>query len=88
MISVGNIVESTHGRDKGNFYIVIRKDNQFAYLCNGKSKKLNNLKKKNLKHLKFIATHEDLDFKNLHDCDIIATVKIFKKDRENLGGIN
>lgn len=51
-IQIGQIVCSTQGRDKDEFYVVISKDAKFAYLGNGTTKLLTNLKKKNQVHLK------------------------------------
>lgn len=48
----GEIVYANAGKDKGKYFIVLSLDNEFLYLCNGKSRKLNNLKKKKMKHVK------------------------------------
>ena len=44
-----------------------------------------NLKKKNVKHLKFIEISEDLDFKSMKDCDIIYRLKSIKNNK--MGGM-
>lgn len=48
----GQIVCSSQGRDKGQYYLVFSADENFAYLCDGEAKKLDNPKKKNIKHIK------------------------------------
>lgn len=48
----GELVYANAGRDKGKYFIVLTLENEFLYLCDGKIRKLNNLKKKKMKHVK------------------------------------
>ena len=50
-ISVGSVVKATSGRDKDKFFLVIDICGNFAFIANGKDRKIQNLKKKNLRHL-------------------------------------
>ena len=50
-IKIGDVVKATAGRDKNGFFLVIDIIGKFAYIANGKNRKIRNLKKKNLKHL-------------------------------------
>lgn len=50
-ITVGNAVYSRAGRDKGELYLVMKLEGDFAYLTDGKKRKISNPKKKRLKHL-------------------------------------
>lgn len=50
-IQPGEIVYANAGRDKGKYYIVLSLEDEFLYLCNGKSRKLENLKRKKAKHV-------------------------------------
>ena len=50
-ISVGDVVLSMAGRDKGENMIVVDVNEKFVYVVDGKKRKVSNLKKKNLKHL-------------------------------------
>lgn len=47
----GSIVRSIAGRDKGDLFIVLSRDGEFAYLANGGLRKVDRPKKKKLKHL-------------------------------------
>jgi ribosomal protein L14E/L6E/L27E len=50
--SVGQVVRSLAGRDKGQYLVVIEVvDDQFITVANGKLRKVNNPKKKKVKHL-------------------------------------
>ena len=47
----GSIVRSIAGRDKGDLFIVLSREAEFAYLANGELRKVDRPKKKKLKHL-------------------------------------
>jgi len=64
-ISKGTIVISNAGHDKDNFFVVTDIKDNFAYISDGKHKKLINPKKKSLKHLK--PTHTVIDLTDLTD---------------------
>lgn len=88
--SVGEIVESTQGRDKGNYYIIYGFAQSKALLVNGASKTISNPKVKNLNHLtKTNTIHEILkqkivDKKVVFDAEIYSAIKKFK---ENIKGV-
>lgn len=50
-ITEGLIVKSKAGRDKGDLFIVIKTEGEFAYIANGNLRKVDRPKKKKLKHL-------------------------------------
>lgn len=50
-IRVGSIVLSTQGRDKGNYFLVVRAEDGFVFLADGGMHKLASAKKKNVKHV-------------------------------------
>ncbi len=50
-MEAGALVKSAAGHDKGRFYIVLRIEDGFAYLADGKRHGLNSSKKKRLKHI-------------------------------------
>jgi len=47
----GMIVRSKAGHDKGSFFVVLRTENDVAYIIDGKSRTVRNPKKKKLIHL-------------------------------------
>ncbi len=47
----GSIVRSIAGRDKGDLFIVMSREGDYAYLVNGELRKADHPKKKKLKHL-------------------------------------
>ena len=50
-IQKGSIVRAKAGRDKGNYFVVLNVEGKFAFIADGKSRKVNKPKKKNLLHL-------------------------------------
>ena len=51
----GQIVKAKAGRDKDGFFIIKEIDGQYAYIVNGKSRKVDSPKKKKLIHLALTA---------------------------------
>lgn len=66
---VGMFAVSLAGHDKGQMYLVIEEEDDMVYLADGKSRKLENPKKKKKKHLQVIKT----------DVDIMLADKLKKK---------
>ena len=50
-IQKGSIVRAKSGRDKGKFFLVLSVEGHFAFIADGKTRKLENRKTKNLLHL-------------------------------------
>ena len=55
-IKQGDIVKAMTGRDKGKYFLVIFLDGDIAYIVDGKMRKVDNPKKKNIKHLKIVLS--------------------------------
>lgn len=79
--SIGEFVISKAGHDKNAFYVIIKEENEYVYLSDGKYKPLNNLKRKNKKHVQII---HDIDSsikaklensEALNDVDIANAIK-------------
>lgn len=51
MITEGSIVKSTSGHDGGSYYVVLKCGAGFAYIADGKCRKVEKPKKKNIRHL-------------------------------------
>lgn len=50
-ISMGQLVTSSAGRDQANIYLVIGIKKKYLLLVNGRTRKLNNPKQKNIRHV-------------------------------------
>ena len=80
---LGQIVKSTAGRDTGQFFIIIQMDEQYIYLVDGDSRRLETPKKKKKKHVQIthavalnIADRINNDDK-LSNADIRRSLKDF-----------
>ncbi|MCL2087264.1 MAG: KOW domain-containing RNA-binding protein [Oscillospiraceae bacterium] len=67
-VKSGMVVKSISGHDAGSFYAVIKCEEQFAYIADGRRRKAQSPKKKNVRHLqkttRFIEV-EDITDKRL-----------------------
>lgn len=52
---VGKIVFSNAGRDKGKYLVVINCDENYVWVADGKERKLETPKRKNIKHISLTA---------------------------------
>lgn len=50
-LQAGRVVRSRAGRDRDGFFLVVRLEEDFAWLCDGKRRPLTRPKKKRLRHL-------------------------------------
>lgn len=50
---LGIIVKSIAGHDSNEYYVTVGSDEKFVYIADGKSRTLDNPKRKNRKHLQF-----------------------------------
>ena len=57
-ISKADIVISLAGRDKGRLFYVLARDGQYVTIADGKGRKLENPKRKKLKHVRFVSRTE------------------------------
>lgn len=82
--SVGDMVMSLCGRDKGRYLIVIAVDGDRVIVCDGKSRKAEAQKKKKIKHVKFLGLHSDL-INGLQPYEVDAKVRReIKRLRESM----
>ena len=71
---------SLKGHDKGNLYVVVKDENEFLLLCDGKNKTLSKPKKKNIKHLKETGRCAELSSHTpLYDAHIRKAIKSVSK---------
>ena len=57
-ISKSDIIESLAGRDKGKFFYVIDVEENYVLIADGKGRKLENPKRKKLKHVRRVTRTE------------------------------
>ncbi|MCM1136708.1 MAG: KOW domain-containing RNA-binding protein [Clostridium sp.] len=85
----GMFAISKAGHDKGQMYIIMKEEEDFVYLVDGKSKKTENPKKKRKKHIQIVKTGTDKalleKIKNgqkIYDEEIKFAIKLRTKKQE------
>lgn len=53
----GNYAKSKAGHDKNKIYVIIRETDEYAYLCDGDLRKIDNPKKKSKKHVQPVISN-------------------------------
>ena len=83
---VGNLAASLAGHDKNQIFIIIREDDEYVYLCDGRLKKLDNPKRKNKKHIQIIKKGTDAELaaklakgEAVRDEEIKRTIKLYER---------
>ena len=76
----GDIVKAIAGREKGEIFIVYSVNDKYAMLINGKSRPIENPKKKNIKHLFLLCKSEytSIDVQDLTNGLVIKYLKDYK----------
>ncbi|MBR5809640.1 MAG: KOW domain-containing RNA-binding protein [Clostridia bacterium] len=72
-IERGSLVYSIRGRDKGTLFLVLKRDDNFVYLADGDLRKIENPKKKKIKHVN--KTNTLLEFDNISNSEIRKMLK-------------
>ena len=57
-IEISDVVASTQGRDRGQWFYVVSMDDTFLYLANGKDRTLDKPKRKKRKHVEKVLRSE------------------------------
>ena len=58
-IAKSNIVRSDAGRDKGKLFVVLAADGEYLLLADGKSRKVENPKRKKRRHVLYVASEDN-----------------------------
>ncbi len=54
-LQIGAIVRTTAGHDAKNFFLLLSRENEIAYLVDGDKRPLQKPKKKNIKHIRYVT---------------------------------
>lgn len=84
-VNIGEFTKSIAGHDKDNLFVIIKIEDEYVYLVDGKSRTMESPKKKKMKHIQPIheidnAIKEKLDSNiELRNEDIKFALKSYKK---------
>lgn len=71
----GQLAKSLQGRDKGKYYIVVSVEGNRVSLADGKTRRLENPKIKNLKHVCFLPERADIKRDGAYDLNVARFIK-------------
>ncbi len=77
---LGSVVKAQAGRDSGEFFAVVGLEEEYCFIADGKSRKLERPKRKNIKHLSF--TNSVIDLSEITDKKLRTALKQFSGDEE------
>jgi len=85
---VGYFAASLAGHDKNQIYIIIKEDDEYVYLSDGRLKSIHAPKKKNKKHIQIIKRDTDTELaqklkngEGVRDEEIKRTIKLYEQKR-------
>ena len=85
---IGMLAESKSGHDRGQIYVIIKEDEEYVYLSDGKLKPLDKLKKKNRKHIQIIRKPQQEILEklqkgvNLKNEEVKRAIKLYVKGHD------
>ncbi len=74
----GKLVKSKVGHDVGSIYVIIRSDDDYVYLCDGRIRTLDRPKKKKKKHVQII--NHIYEINDADDVAIKRIISLYKKE--------
>jgi len=77
-----HFVLSLAGKDKGKIFLVIKSDNDYVYIADGKRRKVDKPKRKNKKHVEFLTVPDFISIeegRRLSDKYVRELIKEAKK---------
>lgn len=73
------------GREKGEIFLILKSEDEYAYIINGKTRTIENPKKKNKKHLHLLCKSEltnfDINQDKLTDAQVKKFLNNYNKSR-------
>ena len=82
VIAAGMVVKSMAGHDSGSYYVVMRADNGYAYIADGKLRKVESPKKKNPLHLQ--KTLKVIDVTDITNKKLRTALAVLNREAENI----
>lgn len=74
-LKIGSVVRAKAGRDKDGFFVVTAIEKEYCFMADGKSRKLDKPKRKNIKHISL--TNSMIDIKDITDKKLRILLKGF-----------
>lgn len=94
LYQIGNLAKSKAGHDKNDIFVIIKEEEEYVYLVDGKLRTLEKPKRKNKKHIQPIYYKENPLYRkivdnvnnvnkiNIYNEDIKRVIKLFKSEKQ------
>lgn len=76
---IGSLVYSIAGKDKGMLFLVLRTEDGYVYLADGKQRRVENPKKKKNKHINITNTVIEIEADGIRNCDVRKALSEYSK---------
>jgi ribosomal protein L14E/L6E/L27E len=76
-LQVGTVVCAIAGKEQNNFYLIVKTDENYVWLADGRHRTMQNPKRKNPKHVRPTQTRWDTD--GMTDAGLRKKLRLFKE---------
>ena len=83
-ISNGCIVAATAGRDSGQLFLAVSVEKGYAAIIDGKGRRVEKPKRKNIKHMRLVCTFDEVLLKNSRFGERFKTLQVTNSDVRRL----
>ena len=73
----GSVVRAEAGRDGGGYFVIVEADEKYCFIADGKTRKLESPKRKNVKHIR--VTNSMIDVNDITDKKLRNMLKQFSE---------
>ena len=82
VLKLGDIIYSKAGRDSNRYYIVMKIDEPYIWTCDGNLHKVDKMKKKKIKHTKYMDYQSEYIKNKLMNAEKISNSEIRRELKE------
>ena len=81
-IKTGDIVRSKAGRDSGRYFVVVRTEKNFAFVCDGDLRKIDSPKRKKFRHLNYTGENSSFAREKIKNGEKLTNTEVRREIQE------
>lgn len=81
-IKTGDIVRSKAGRDSGRYFVVVRTEENFAFVCDGDLRKIDSPKRKKFRHLNYTGENSSFALEKIKNGEKLTNTEVRREIQE------
>ena len=81
-IKTGDIVRSKAGRDSGRYFVVVRTEENFAFVCDGDLRKIDRPKRKKFRHLNYTGENSSFALEKIKNGEKLTNTEVRREIQE------